>query len=84
MPCKRLKIELQEEQFSSQVIQESQETFKIDEGRYGIATLDDLKQKLHLISLRIWLRWSTNQDSVHFILPNIHNSKITVESIPFG
>ena len=73
-------MELKEEQFFAQVIQESQKTFKIDEERYGIATLDDLKQKLHLISLRNWLRWSTNQDSVHFILPNIHNSKITVEA----
>ena len=73
-------MELKEEQFFAQVIQESQKTFKIDEERYGIATLDDLKQKLHLISLRNWLRWSTNQDSIHFILTNIHNSKITVEA----
>ena len=73
-------MELKEEQFFAQVLQESQKTFKIDEERYGIATLDGLKQKLHLISLRNWLRWSTDQDSVHFILPNIHNSKNTVEA----
>ena len=73
-------MELKEKELFAQVIKESQKTFKIDEERYGIATLDDLKQKLHLISLRNWLRWSTNQDSVHFILPNIHNSKITVEA----
>ena len=35
--CKRSKMELKEEQFFAQVLQESQKTIKIDEEKYGIA-----------------------------------------------
>ena len=48
---KRLKFEEKEEHFFTRVIQESHQSFKADEEKYCIATLDALKQKLNLISL---------------------------------
>ena len=77
---KRLKIDSKEDHFFLRAIQESQQTAKVAQERFSIDTLDVLKEKLNLISLKDWLLWSTCDNCVHFIPPHIENSKITIQA----
>ena len=75
-----MKIDSKEDQFFIREIQESQQTAKVAQERFSIDTLDVLKEKLNLISLKDWLLWSTCDNCVNFILPHIENSKITIQA----
>ena len=73
-------MESKEAQFFAQAIQESKKTSKVAQERFGVNTLDELKEKLNLISHKNWLLWSTCDDLIYFILPHIENSKITIQA----
>ena len=77
---KRLKFEEKEEHFFTRVIQESHQSFKADEEKYCITTLDALKQKLNLISLQNWIIWYSSDSSIHFLLPRLEKSRISIEA----
>ena len=75
-----MKFEEKEEHFFTRVIQESHQSFKADEEKYCIANLDALKQKLNLISLQNWIIWYSSDSSIHFLLPRLEKSRISIEA----
>ena len=67
-PCKRLRFKSNWNNLS-QAIYGSCETFESDEESINIDNLEEMKQKLNLISLDDGLLWSSD-DSVHFYIQN--------------
>ena len=61
------------EQSFTQTVYESCETFESDEESINLANLEEMKQKLNLITLHDGLIWSCNE-SVHFHIQNWKNA----------
>ena len=58
------------EQSFTQAIYESCKTFESDEESINLDNLDEMKQKLNLVTLDEGLLWSSD-DSVHFHIQNL-------------
>ena len=78
-PCNRLKFESKETESFDQMINESRETFKLEEEKFNVANFIELERKLNLVTSINWLLWSSD-GSIHFILPHLENSMIRVEA----
>ena len=63
-PCKRLRFESKENESFDQMINESRETFKLEEETFNVANFAELERKLNLVTIN-WLLWSSD-GSIHF------------------
>ena len=78
-PCKLLWSESKETESFDQMINESRETFKLEEEKFNVNNFAELERKLNLVTSINWLLWSSD-GSIHFILPHLENSMIRVEA----